>query len=269
VSTDRQDGRRILTSALAGLVPREFRREETTMPFQPVDSRRLYEQVADQIGGLVRRGEFKAGQRLPAERDLAKMLAVSRPVVREAMIALEIGGLIEVRTGSGAFIREKPAEQGETVNTGHSPSDILSARMLIEGEIAALAASGSTSDDLAAMAAEIDDMVRDHEAGRPWDAADLGFHLAIARATGNAALTGVVERLWQEQHAPVFALLSERVRLSENWAATLSGHRKILDAIHSGRRKAARDAMRAHLHQVLEIMTGVGNEVGVASNLPG
>jgi DNA-binding FadR family transcriptional regulator len=239
------------------------------MPFQPVDSRRLYERVADQIGGLVRRGEFKAGQRLPAERDLAKMLAVSRPVVREAMIALEIGGLIEVRTGSGAFVREKPAEQGETVNTGQSPSDILNARMLIEGEIAALAASGSTSDDLAAMAAEVDDMVREHEAGRPWHAADLGFHLAIARATGNAALTGVVERLWQEQHAPVFALLSERVRLSENWAATLSGHRKILDAIHNGRRKAARDAMRAHLHQVLEVMTGVGDEVRVASNLPG
>jgi DNA-binding FadR family transcriptional regulator len=119
------------------------------------------------------------------------------------------------------------------------------------------------------MAAEVDDMVRDHEAGRPWHAADLGFHLAIARATGNAALTGVVERLWQEQHAPVFALLSERVRLSENWAATLSGHRKILDAIHSGRRKAARDAMRAHLRQVLEVMTGVGNEVRVVSNLPG
>jgi DNA-binding FadR family transcriptional regulator len=239
------------------------------MPFQPVDNRRLYEQVADQIGGLVRGGEFKAGQRLPAERDLAKMLAVSRPVVREAMIALEIGGLIEVRTGSGAFVREKPAEQGETVNTGQSPSDILNARMLIEGEIAALAASGSTSDDLAAIAAEVDDMVRNHEAGRPWHTADLGFHLAIARATGNAALTAVVERLWQEQHAPVFALLSERVRLSENWAATLSGHRMILDAIHNGRRKAARDAMRAHLHQVLEIMTGVGNEVGVASNLPG
>src|SRR5271165_3521639 len=90
-------------------------------------------------------------------------------------------------------------------------------------------------------------MVRDHEAGRPWHAADLGFHLAVARATGNAALAGVVERLWQEQHAPVFALLSERVRLSENWAATLRGHREILDAIRSGKRNAARDSMRAHL----------------------
>ena len=175
------------------------------MPFQPVDSRRLYEQVADQIGGLVRRGEFTAGQRLPAERDLAKMLAVSRPVVREAMIALEIGGLIEVRTGSGAFVREKPAERGETVNTGQSPSDILNARMLIEGEIAALAASSSTAEDLAAMAAEVDDMVRDHEAGRPWHAADLGFHLAIARATGQ-------RRARERRRAPVAGTTRARLR---------------------------------------------------------
>ncbi len=227
------------------------------MPFQPIDNRRLYEQVADQIGGLIRRGEFLPGQRLPAERDLAKMLAVSRPVVREAMIALEIGGLIEVRTGSGAFVKEKPAEPAEAVNTGHSPSDILSARMLIEGEIAALAASRSTAEDLAAMAEQVDEMVRDHDAGRPWRAADLGFHLAIARATGNAALASVVERLWQEQHAPVFALLSERVRLSENWAATQRGHIDILEAIRAGKPRAARDSMRAHLRQVLEVMTGV------------
>lgn len=69
------------------------------MPFEPVDNRRLYEQVAGQIGALIRKGEFVPGQRLPAERDLAKVLGVSRPVVREAMIALEIAGLLEVRTG--------------------------------------------------------------------------------------------------------------------------------------------------------------------------
>ena len=226
------------------------------MPFEPIDNRRLYEQVADQIGGLIRRGEFLPGQRLPAERDLAKMLAVSRPVVREAMIALEIGGLIEVRTGSGAFVMEKPAEPAKAVNTGHSPSDILSARMLIEGEIAALAASCSTAENLAVMAEQVDEIVREHDAGRSWRAADLGFHLAIARATGNAALASVVERLWQEQHAPVFALLSERVRLSENWAATQRGHVNILEAIRGGKPRAARDSMRAHLRQVLEVMTG-------------
>ena len=99
-------------------------------------------------------------------------------------------------------------------------------------------------------------MVREHEAGRPWHAADLGFHLAIARSTGNAALESVVERLWQEQHTPVFALLSERVRLRENWDATLRGHMDILDAIRGAKRTAARDRMRAHLRQVLAAMTG-------------
>jgi DNA-binding FadR family transcriptional regulator len=226
------------------------------MPFQPVDSRRLYEQVADQIGALVRAGEFAPGQRLPAERDLAKSLRVSRPVVREAMIALEIAGLIEVRVGAGAFVRDKPAAPTAPVNTGHSPSDILSARMLIEGETAALAAQRATPLDLAAIAARHEEMIAEHEAGREWRGADLGFHAAIARASGNAALTAVVERLWQEQHAPVFSLLSERVRLRDNWAATLRGHAAILAAIRDGKRKAAREAMRAHLTQVLEVMTG-------------
>jgi GntR family transcriptional repressor for pyruvate dehydrogenase complex len=226
------------------------------MPFQPVDSRRLYEQVADQIDALVRAGEFAPGCRLPAERDLAKSLRVSRPVVREAMIALEIGGLIEVRTGAGAFVRDKPITPAAPINTGHSPSDILSARVLIEGETAALAAARASPLDLAAMAAQQDEMVAEHNGGREWRAVDLGFHVAIARASGNAALAAVVERLWQEQHAPVFSLLSERVRLRDNWTATLRGHAAILAAIRSGRRRAAREAMRAHLTQVLEVMTG-------------
>jgi GntR family transcriptional repressor for pyruvate dehydrogenase complex len=226
------------------------------MPFQPIDSRRLYEQVADQIGALIRAGEFAPGRRLPAERDLAKSLRVSRPVVREAMIALEIGGLIEVRTGAGAFVRDQPLAPATPINTGHSPSDILSARMLIEGEAAALAAARATPLDRAALAAKHDEMIAEHGAGRDWRGADLGFHAAIARASGNAALTAVVERLWQEQHAPVFSLLSERVRLADNWMATVSGHAAILAAIRAGKRKAARDAMRAHLTQVLSVMTG-------------
>ncbi|HEY1940587.1 MAG TPA: FadR/GntR family transcriptional regulator [Roseiarcus sp.] len=225
------------------------------MPIQPIDSRRLYEQVADQIGALIRSGEFLPGQRLPAERDLAKILSVSRPVVREAMIALEITGLVEVRTGSGAYVREQRADQPPP-DAGHGPSDILSARMLIEGEIAALAASSASPRDVAAMGDCIDQMTHDHEAERPWNASDLGFHVAIAFATGNAALASVVERLWQEQHAPVFSILSERVSLHDNWPATLNGHKAILEAIRAREPKAAKDRMREHLQQVLDVITG-------------
>jgi DNA-binding FadR family transcriptional regulator len=239
------------------------------MPIQPIDSRRLYEQVADQIGDLIRGGEFLPGQRLPAERDLSKTLGVSRPVVREAMIALEIAGLVEVRTGSGAFVREPRPDETAPVNAGHSPSDILNARMLIEGEIAALAASSASPDDVATLAGLIDQMAREHEAGRPWSAADLGFHVAIALASGNAALASMVERLWQEQHAPVFSILSERVRLQENWPATLQDHTAILAAIRSRKPEAARETMRAHLRQVLDVMIGEAHGDGIGRERQG
>jgi DNA-binding FadR family transcriptional regulator len=230
------------------------------MPFQPVESRRLYERVAEQISGLIRVGEFAPGARLPAERDLAKQLGVSRPVVRESMIALEVAGLVEVRTGSGAYVRQKPAESATALNTGASPSDLLNARMLIEGEIADLAAESATPADLAAIAETIAQMSADYEAGRPWHAADLAFHGAVANATGNAALASVVDRLWQEQYNPVFSLLSQRVRLADNWAATLKGHQDIYEAIRTGKPKPAKAAMRAHLGQVLDVLIGEGED---------
>jgi len=223
------------------------------MPFQPVESQRLYERVAEQIVERIHSGEIAPGERLPAERDLAKALGVSRPVVREALIALEVVGLVEVRTGAGAFVSDAPAAR-LTLNAGDSPSDILNARMLIEGEIAALAAERASPLQIETIAATVEAMRRDHDGGRDWRSADLAFHIAVARATGNAALAGVVEQLWQAQHGPVFALLSKRVRLEQNWAATLAGHEQALAAIRGHDVKRARAAMLAHLAQVLDVM---------------
>jgi DNA-binding transcriptional MocR family regulator len=99
------------------------------MPFQAVATQRLYEQVAGQVTDLVARGEFKPGDRLPPERDLAKLLGVSRPTVREAMIALEIAGLVEVRVGAGASSPTRRAN-GETharlfEGVGSSPLELI------------------------------------------------------------------------------------------------------------------------------------------------
>ena len=74
------------------------------MPFQSIEPRRLYRQIADQIRALIKSGEFPAGSRLPPERDLARQLGVSRPSVREALIALEVEGMVEVRIGSGIYV---------------------------------------------------------------------------------------------------------------------------------------------------------------------
>ena len=102
------------------------------MPFQAVATQRLYEQVAGQVTDLVARGEFKPGDRLPPERDLARLLGVSRPTVREAMIALEIAGLVEVRVGAGAFITEKAQTNGANhrlfEGVGSSPVELIAPR---------------------------------------------------------------------------------------------------------------------------------------------
>src|ERR1043165_7154255 len=138
------------------------------MPFQAVATQRLADQRAGQGTALVTRGEFKPGDRLPPERDLAKVLGVSRPTVREAMIALEIAGLVEVRVGAGTFITDRAAAPNAAPRfeaTGASPLQAIAARRVIEPPVAALAARMATADDLAGIA-ETFEMMR-HSAGTP------------------------------------------------------------------------------------------------------
>ena len=106
---------------------------------RPSRPRRLYRQIADQLRELIERGEFAVGTRLPPERDLAVQLGVSRPSVREALIALEVEGLVEVRMGSGIYVREPdPARRARRAAQAESPLETIRARQLIEGELAAL-----------------------------------------------------------------------------------------------------------------------------------
>src|SRR5438552_16381185 len=111
------------------------------MPLQSIEPRRLYRQIADQIRGLIQAGEFAPQSRLPAERDLARQLGVSRPSVREALIALEVEGLVEVRVGSGIYVRNPAnAKSRSELPADTGPFELLRARWIIEGECAALAA---------------------------------------------------------------------------------------------------------------------------------
>lgn len=126
------------------------------MSDKPIEPQRLYRQIAKQIQTLISSGEFAVGSRLPAERDLATQLKVSRPSVREALIALEVEGVIEVRTGSGIYVKSlgkrghaKANNQNTTLEWG--PLEVMRARYLIEAEMAALAAENATAKDLKAM----------------------------------------------------------------------------------------------------------------------
>jgi len=122
------------------------------VPLQAVEPKRLYRQIADQLAQLIASGEFPAGTRLPAERELATTLGVSRTSVREAIISLEMSGLVEVRVGTGIFVlaaREAAPRAG--VDAGPGPFELLSARKLVEGEIAALAARNAKPADVEAL----------------------------------------------------------------------------------------------------------------------
>src|SRR5512144_2293892 len=125
------------------------------MPFQSIQPRRLSRQIAEQIRGLIHSGEFPAGARLPPERDLARQLGVSRPSVREALIALEVEGLVEVRIGSGIYVQaprgKDPPAEGADTHAEAGPFELLRARYVIEAECAALAAKSAKRAQVAAI----------------------------------------------------------------------------------------------------------------------
>lgn len=224
------------------------------MPLTAVEPLRLYRQIAGQIAALIERGEFPAGSRLPAERELATLLGVSRTSVREAIISLEIAGLVEVRVGTGIFVRDAAARRGPGASAAHEdapgPFELLSARALIEGEIAALAARNARRADVRALREAITRMRDYAEAFAERDAADREFHERIAAMTGNGALTMVVSALWEQRRGALWKGIEERFHTPALRARTITDHEAIADAIEARDPDAAREAMRRHLSRV-------------------
>jgi len=216
---------------------------------QGLETRRLYRQIADQLTQLIRRGDFRAGERLPAERELAEQLEVSRPTVREALIALEVEGLVEVRGGSGVYVlarsRSRRAEAATAPPPG--PFDLIQARWLIESECAFLAASRATPQQLQRLKAALDEMRQAPTHSPQATAADQHFHLGIAEASGNAALLLVVQQLWELRTGALYTQLESHFVGETIWRIALAEHTELLAAITSRDPAAARRAMRKHM----------------------
>ncbi|MEJ6021978.1 FadR/GntR family transcriptional regulator [Ramlibacter sp. PS4R-6] len=220
------------------------------MPLQTLEPQRLYRQIAEQLRALMTQGEFKPGARLPAERDLAKQMGVSRPSVREALIALEVEGWVEVRTGSGVFVLDRAQQKIETRKVADDewgPLEIIRARRLIEGEIAALAAAHAKRKDIQAIREAIDLMHEDTERGIAPTAGDRAFHTAIAEAAGNAVLVDTVRTFWDARRGPLFERLGDYFENVPSWRTAIGEHEAILEAIRAHDAEAAREAMHAHM----------------------
>jgi len=224
------------------------------MPLQAVESSRLYRQIAEQLRGLITEGEFAAGTRLPAERDLARQLGVSRPSVREALIALEVEGWVEVRTGSGIYVQPArrrngahSARNGHDSNAEWGPLQVMQARELVEAEVAALAARHARKAQLAAMTVALEQMRAEAAAGVEPRAGDEAFHTAIAEACGNDVLCDTVRSYWSARHGPLFSRLGDYFENPASWSAALIEHAAVLDAIRARDAQGARAAMQQHL----------------------
>ena len=231
------------------MIPTHMNKKNTT-PNEPVGHEpRLYRVVADRIQKMISDEAIKPGERLPSERDLAIKLCVSRASLREALLALELGGVIEVRGGSGVYVSAAADAENSLQEAGPGPFEVLSARRLIEAEMAAIAARMATDGAVDAILRAVEEMERQLADKSSNEQADRNFHLAIARATGNSALVGVMDYLW-DQRGHLWHKLKEHFQTEELRLATLADHRRIVEAIAARDPAEAKKAMRAHLERV-------------------
>lgn len=224
---------------------------------------RLYQELARKLIKVLESGAYGVGDRLPAERELAIEYDVSRPTVREAIIALEVQGLVEVRVGSGAYVKRLPSADDQP-GFNVTAFELTEARLLLEGEAAALAATQITPSEIKALEALVDEIAAENRREGGQEESDRAFHLAIAHATRNTALVNLVEELWRlRATSPESALLHEKARTA-NVKPVVDEHSAIVAALKANDPVAARAAMRTHLSAVLDSLLFATEERAIA-----
>jgi GntR family transcriptional repressor for pyruvate dehydrogenase complex len=223
--------------------------------YKAIRTSRLYEQIVEQIEQSILKGTLKAGDQLPAERELAEQFGVSRTAVREAIKALREKGLVEAYSGRGTFITNGTSQAirqsldlmmriGQTEGSAH----LVEVREILEPEIAALAASRAEKQHLAALRETVAVMDAAKHDAEAFIEADLDFHLALAEAAANPLILSLIDSivgLLREQRLRIFLVDGGPERGQYH-------HKRILKAIENHDSNRAREYMRAHLQQVRE-----------------
>ncbi len=221
------------------------------MPIEAIEPQRLYRQISDQLRKLIIDGEFPVGSRLPSERDLSLQLGVSRPSLREALIALEVEGYIEVHMGSGIYVcplSPQSSADGEIdLSTEEGPLELIRARAMLEGEVAYAAAKHGKKAQIDAIAAALQQMIEHTNAGSNPLEADRLFHIRVAEATGNSVLVGLVTQLFDARLGPLFKRLHSHFDTVEVWKDAINEHARVMKALRAGDPELARAAMRRHM----------------------
>jgi GntR family transcriptional regulator, transcriptional repressor for pyruvate dehydrogenase complex len=214
------------------------------------DPRRLYQQIADQIKELISNEPFNVGDRLPAERDLAVQLGVSRPSLREALIALDVQGNVEIRGGSGIYVCPQPEARAAkaTPELGESPRELMQARSAIESAVMILACAHGTPAQLKKLRNIVSRMRAETERNRaPLLDLDRRFHMTLAEMSGNSVMARIIGELFDERHSPISAKLSSKYETPRTWKQAMQEHEAILRALEARDPIAAQAAMLSHL----------------------
>lgn len=222
---------------------------------------RRYQQIAQHLADRIDGGTFREGERLPAERDLSRDLDVSRTTLREALIALELMNYVEIRTGSGIYVLPVSARRaaGVPVATNEpGPLEVLELRRVIEGALAAAAATNASDAALneiaatvAAMRAAIDDVPE-------FDRLDRRFHLQIAQASGNSLGPGLVDWMWGFRGGAMWRKRYGQTRARVNREISCDDHARIVRALTRRMPDRADTAMRAHVDVLIERFLDLG-----------
>lgn len=235
------------------------------MQIEAVKIRRLYLEVADQLSALISDGRIKSGERLPSERELATRFGVSRPTIREAMIALEIAGAVEIRTGSGIYAT-KQAPELRVNDSGPGPYEILEARRIVECEAASLAAARISDKQLEELEEALTFMEVENQHGLS-EKADREFHTIIAQASQNSAISSVVIWLWElRDNSQLSTIFHQRAR-EKAIHPSLNDHRLILNALRQRDPTAASNAMHHHFTGAIEAVTSMLDEKEIPGQL--
>ncbi len=216
---------------------------------------RLYMQVAKRLQQSIRLGVYPVNSRLPTERELAEALGVSRPTIREAIIVLELRGLVQMRHSAGVYVamaEPQPAATDPATDANVGPFEVTEARRLYEGETAALAATTIDPTELSELEGLLVRMADDTLNQDVRERADRDFHLTIARSTRNEAMVDVVQSLWDKRYISPLCIYLFSLARQIGIQPSVDDHRRILAALRARDADQAREAMRAHLLRVTE-----------------
>lgn len=213
--------------------------------------KRLYWTVLEKMLQLIDRGEFPVGGRLPPERELAERFGVSRPTIREAIIALEALERVQVKTGSGVYVLQHHSLNNNAYQF-ISPFELTEARALIEGEAVALATTMITSEELVELEQSLTDMAQENDEGDLASGdADRKFHHLISAATRNKMIMMMTDQMWHVRNNAPQVYQAYKAICEQDGEKRVEEHREIYEAMARRDAKAARAAMHEHFARIL------------------